>query len=69
MVKNGTANDFMSAFPNSKIKAQILRDEEVGRISSKAVELIGGFMMHLHSKILIAFHILGATHTFCTDFI
>ena len=30
----------MNAFPHSKIKAQILEDENVGRVSSKAVELI-----------------------------
>ena len=30
----------MNAFPHSKIKAQILEDENIGRISCKAVELI-----------------------------
>jgi len=30
----------MNTFPNKKIKAQILRDEDVGRVSSKAIELI-----------------------------
>ena len=33
--------DLSNVFPHSKIKSQILRDEEVGRLSSKAVELIG----------------------------
>lgn len=30
----------MNVFPHSKIKAQIIEDENIGRISSKAVELI-----------------------------
>ena len=33
--------DLASTFPATKIKAQILRDEGVGRISSKAIQLIG----------------------------
>jgi len=33
--------DLASTFPTTKIKAQILRDEGVGRISSKAIQLIG----------------------------
>ena len=33
--------DLSSIFPTSKIKAQILRDEGVGRVSTKAIHLIG----------------------------
>ena len=33
--------DLASTFPTTKVKAQILRDEGVGRISSKAIQLIG----------------------------
>lgn len=33
--------DLASTFPITKVKAQILRDEGVGRISSKAIQLIG----------------------------
>lgn len=32
--------DLASTFPTTKVKAQILRDEGVGRISSKAIQLI-----------------------------
>mmetsp|Transcript_22865 Transcript_22865/g.47334 ORF Transcript_22865/g.47334 Transcript_22865/m.47334 type:complete len:241 (+) Transcript_22865:37-759(+) len=41
MDKQGPGKDCTGVFPHSKIKAQILRDEEVGRISSKAIELLG----------------------------
>ena len=33
--------DLASTFPTTKVKAQILRDEGVGRISGKAIQLIG----------------------------
>ena len=33
--------DLSSVFPVAKIKAQLLRDEGVGRLSGKAVRLIG----------------------------
>ena len=33
--------DLASTFPTAKVKAQILRDEGVGRISSNAIQLIG----------------------------
>mmetsp|Transcript_27155 Transcript_27155/g.59406 ORF Transcript_27155/g.59406 Transcript_27155/m.59406 type:complete len:279 (+) Transcript_27155:447-1283(+) len=33
--------DLASVFPTSKVKAQILRDDGVGRVSTKAIQLIG----------------------------
>mmetsp|Transcript_25368 Transcript_25368/g.54550 ORF Transcript_25368/g.54550 Transcript_25368/m.54550 type:complete len:235 (+) Transcript_25368:134-838(+) len=41
----------MNTFPNTKIKAQILQNEDIGRVSSKALELIAAcsalFVRHL----------------------
>ena len=35
------AQRIVTMFPTPKIKAQILKDDDIGRINTKAVELIG----------------------------